>query len=58
MKRAGIKKELKPSIAGTHAETADVFKCHKFVVVVGVALSGIGTGMKTSAQCLSICGRR
>lgn len=40
--RLGITKELKPNMVATHAEPADVFEGHPFIVEAGVALGGMG----------------
>jgi DNA topoisomerase VI subunit B len=40
--RLGITKELRPAMVATHAEPADVFEGHAFVVEVGIALGGVG----------------
>lgn len=40
--RLGITKELRPTLVATHAEPADVFEGHPFVVEAGVALGGSG----------------
>lgn len=40
--RLGITKELQPTMVATHAEPADVFEGHAFVVEAGVALGGSG----------------
>lgn len=40
--RLGITKELKPTLVATHAEHADVFEGHPFIVEAGVALGGSG----------------
>lgn len=40
--RLGISKELKPTLVATHAEAADVFEGHPFIVEAGVALGGSG----------------
>lgn len=38
--RLGISKELRPTLVATHAEPADVFEGHPFMVEAGVALGG------------------
>lgn len=38
--RLGITKELQPSMIATHAEPADVFEGHAFIIEAGVALGG------------------
>lgn len=38
--RLGITKELQPNLVATHAEPADVFEGHPFIVEAGVALGG------------------
>jgi DNA topoisomerase VI subunit B len=40
--RLGITKELHPTMVATHAEHADVFEGHAFIVEAGVALGGQG----------------
>lgn len=40
--RLGITKELRPTMVATHAEPADVFEGHAFIVEAGVALGGVG----------------
>jgi DNA topoisomerase VI subunit B len=40
--RLGITKELCPNMVATHAEPADVFEGHAFIVEAGVALGGEG----------------
>lgn len=40
--RLGITKELRPNMVATHAELADVFEGHPFIVEAGVALGGAG----------------
>jgi DNA topoisomerase VI subunit B len=40
--RLGITKELRPNMVATHAEPADVFEGHAFIVEAGVALGGEG----------------
>jgi DNA topoisomerase VI subunit B len=40
--RLGITKELHPVMVATHAEHADVFEGHAFIVEAGVALGGSG----------------
>lgn len=40
--RLGITKELRPSLVATHAEPAEVFEGHPFIVEAGVALGGSG----------------
>lgn len=40
--RLGITKELRPTMVATHAEPADVFEGHAFIVEVGIALGGVG----------------
>eukprot|EP00186_Timspurckia_oligopyrenoides_P001979 CAMPEP_0182449418 /NCGR_PEP_ID=MMETSP1172-20130603/34211_1 /TAXON_ID=708627 /ORGANISM="Timspurckia oligopyrenoides, Strain CCMP3278" /LENGTH=750 /DNA_ID=CAMNT_0024646689 /DNA_START=75 /DNA_END=2327 /DNA_ORIENTATION=- len=40
--RLGIMKELQPDMVATHAESADVFEGHPFIVEAGVSLGGVG----------------
>lgn len=40
--RLGITKELRPAMVATHAEPAEVFEGHAFIVEVGIALGGVG----------------
>ena len=40
--RLGITKELRPSLVATHAEPAEIFEGHPFIVEAGVALGGAG----------------
>lgn len=53
--RLGITKELKPNLVATHAEVADVFEGHPFIVEVGVALGG--TGMKPGINIFRFANR-
>lgn len=53
--RLGITKELKPSMVATHAEPADVFEGHPFIVEAGVALGG--TGMKPGLNVFRFANR-
>ncbi|CDF36719.1 Type II DNA topoisomerase VI subunit B [Chondrus crispus] len=53
--RLGITKELKPSMVATHAEPADVFEGHPFIVEAGVALGG--TGMKPGLNIFRFANR-
>lgn len=53
--RLGITKELNPSMVATHAEPADVFEGHPFIVEAGVALGG--TGMKPGLNVFRFANR-
>ncbi len=53
--RLGITKELKPKMVATHAESADVFEGHPFIVEVGVALGC--TGMKPGINVFRFANR-
>lgn len=53
--RLGITKELKPNMVATHAEPADVFEGHPFIVEAGVALGG--TGMKPGLNVFRFANR-
>lgn len=53
--RLGITKELKPSLVATHAEPADVFEGHPFIVEAGVALGG--SGMKPGINVFRFANR-
>eukprot|EP00177_Eucheuma_denticulatum_P008854 GFKZ01016072.1.p1 GENE.GFKZ01016072.1~~GFKZ01016072.1.p1 ORF type:complete len:719 (-),score=110.52 GFKZ01016072.1:1545-3701(-) len=53
--RLGITKELKPDMVATHAEPADVFEGHPFIVEAGVALGG--TGMKPGLNIFRFANR-
>lgn len=53
--RLGITKELRPSLVATHAEPADVFEGHPFIVEAGVALGG--TGMKPGINVFRFANR-
>lgn len=53
--RLGITKELKPNMVATHAEPADVFEGHPFIIEAGVALGG--TGMKPGLNVFRFANR-
>lgn len=53
--RLGIMKELRPSLVATHAEPADVFEGHPFIVEAGVALGG--NGLKTGINVYRFANR-
>ena len=53
--RLGITKELKPKMVATHAEAADVFEGHPFIVELGVALGC--TGMKAGINVFRFANR-